>query len=239
MRITRWITALASLLALTFVLPLDVGAQANPRYWLQVRGDDGSVITSGYCRPLNEGLNTEPTIYTTSTLGTTKSIPITINSTNGECEWYSTRGLTYDVMVYVTAGNYKGAVIRLDAFTGVGVAIAGRSHGTTHLVVPFSATGSTSTQTASETVNGGMLIQDVIVETKTAVAGSNFLVGLATYSNTEFCNAVSTGSVGFVDCNPTRFMLHSSGALAIVFHNQNHASAGYIHVYGKSAGNTP
>ncbi len=239
MRTMRWIAALTALLALTLVQPLAAGAQAPVRYWLQVVGDDGTAITSGYCRPLNAGLNTEPTIYTSATLGTAKSIPITINAVSGECEWYQTRGRTYDVLVYVTGGKYKGSVGRLLGFTGVDRAVVSQS-ATLELVVPFPATASASYQTASETFSlGGLLIQDVIVETKTAVAGSTFLVSYAGALDGRLCASVPTDVVGFADCNPTRLMLHAGSALAVTWNNQNHASAGYIHVFGKPVGNMP
>lgn len=241
MRIRGRIAALAALLALTLLVPPpEVGAQANPRYWLQVVGDDGTTVTTGYCRVLNAGLNTEPTIYSESTLTTTRAIPISIGAT-GECDWYQTRGLTYDVIVYVTGGNYKGSVARVDAFTGVARVVVGRSHGTKVLVTPFSGAASVATQTASETFPRGALIREVIVETKTAVAGSTMVVGVATHAIDRLCltSVGATQTVGFTDCAPTQLMLHASAGLALIYSKQGHATAGYIHTYYRSSGNEP
>lgn len=238
MKTGRRIAAFAALLALTLLLPLEAGAQANPRYWLQVVGDDGTVVTSGYCRPLNAGLNTEPTIYTTDSLATAKSIPITINATTGECDWYQTRGRTYDVMVYVTGGNYKGSVVRMDTFTGVGKAVVSRSHGAKVLVTPF-ATSPLGHTTASERIPAGAFVYEVVVETKTAVTGSLFNVGLVSEAWNALCASISTGTVTWQDCLPTRRWVHTAAGLAITYNNQNHASAGYIHTYFKTQGNEP
>ncbi len=239
MRIRQLVAALA-VLALTLVLPLDVGAQGNPRYWLQVVGDDGSVVTSGYCRPVNAGLATEPTVYTTATLGTAKSIPISISATTGECEWYATAGQTYDVLVSVTGGEHKGASTRLLSFTGVGRAVVSKGHADKMLLVPFSASATAATRTSAFTVNPGFLIKDVVVETKTAVAASTILVGL-TGANTIriLCNAIATWTVGSQDCLTTSLLLHAGSALSVTYSTQGHATAGYLYLFGQAAANAP
>ncbi|MBI4060140.1 MAG: hypothetical protein HY403_01790 [Elusimicrobia bacterium] len=233
----RWCAALTTLLALALVLPAAVAAQSNPRYWLQVVGDDDSVITSGYCRPLTAGTNTEPTVYTTATLATAKSVPISINTTTGECEWYQTRGQTYDVMVYVTAGTYRGTQMRVKNFTGVGKAVAPAGGAMKVMVVPFSATASLTTTQASESVPAGALIKDILIETKTPVSASRINVGLLRpgqeYDN--LCARISTATVGFANCSVTTYLTPEN--LTITHNNENHASAGYLYVYYLRGGN--
>lgn len=251
---TRWLFAGLALLVPT--LPL-VGSydligvahaqSASQRFWVQVTGadDPGAPVTNRtLCRVVNSGANTEPTIYTDGQLGTAASNPLTANTTTGECEWYMGSGTTaVDLWVYVQAGPYAGAAVRMSNVRRDNihkVLVSRPMTGMARVTTVTTATGSVNRQALSETLPAGALVRDVVVETVTAVANSTMNVGLVNGgfgADILFCSAASTGAAGFVNCSTTATLVTVNNTGAISYHNQNHASKAYIHMYYYDTGN--
>lgn len=241
----RWLlTPLLVLALMAGVLPFDdIGqaeAQQFQRFQLQIVGDDQpnpTPITSGRCRVLNAGLQTDATIYTTGSLATAATNPLTIDTSNGTCEWFAaTTPTSYDVLIFVTDGPWKGAVVRVDNVTRTGrknVTVS-RSSSMKMLVltIPVGATAATVT---GATIPKGSLVTHTILETTTAVASAVTLVGFdpaAAFGNlSQLCGAAdgTMAVVGFINCAPTALFLTAQGTLA--YSTQAHASAGYAYVY--------
>ena len=217
-------------------------AQGGPRHHFSIIGTDGQPITSGRCRFLTAGTNTNLTIYTNRTLATTTTNPATIDTTSGACEAFLPDATdTIDVIVYVDGGSYKGAVHRADAVsrTSIKKIVVAGSGGTKHLAVAFPA-ASASRQTSTVTLPRGALVTRVVAETTTAVAASTINLSSAdaavTSSDNRLCDAVSTAAVGFAFCSPSQFLVADASA-AFTIHNTSHETGGFFHVYYHLAGN--
>lgn len=265
-RRTRFMAGILTLAFIAFGLSVAPTAEAQAKFWLQVVGDDtsNSPITSAYCRVKTAGAATEPTIYTTAALATAATNPISVNTTSGECEWYlDTSTTSVDVDIYVTAGRYKGAVRRILALTRSSdhrVVVAIPSALKT-LVVPFTGTSSVGTTSATQTLPGGALVKDVMLETVTVVASSTMDVGIAGLDKLAasagpvgggfYCQRHSTATAQTVNCAlpaptianqalPTGNIIPvSAGAAgkAITWTSQGHSGTkGYIYVHYLHAG---
>src|SRR3990167_210072 len=234
--------AFLALVALSGVVDVGVArAQGGAEHQFSITGDDGSVIPSGRCRFLTAGANTNLTLYTTRSLATTKTNPVTIDTTTGVCKAFLPLGTdTIDVIVYVDGGSFKGSDRRADAVSRTSRKNIVVSHSALkHLAVPFSATASTSTTTTTYTLPPGARAQAAIIETTTAVAASGINVNLAGTQG-GLCSDASTAVVGFAACN----LDGSSGNVltanaAVTLHNQNHPSEGLAHIWYVLAANEP
>lgn len=210
-----------------------VAAQSqNQRFWLQAQGDNDAVLTSGRCRILNAGLQTDATIYTDGTLGTAATNPLTLNTTTGQCEFYMSGSVTaVDVEVWITDGTYKGSLSRIYNFgrQSTKKVLFGRGHVMKSITVPMPASASSATVSSGITLPVGALVTHAVVETTTAGTSSTALVGFSPGAINAICSGASTAAIGVVDCNPTKFLV-TSGNNTIAYTSQGHASAGYITV---------
>lgn len=240
MKGTRFWTAILAALLLVAAAPLSAEAQTYVKYWLEIVGDDSpnnTPLTVATCRVLTAGGQLLPTIYTTDALSTAASNPLSPISGTARCEWYGT-ATSYDVVVVVPSGAWKGSVARINGVTRTGQkrVIVTRSSGLKQLVIAFTATASTATTTKSETIPAGARVESAILETTTAVAASTFNVNIAGV-NGSVCSAITTAAVGFASCtldgNASNVV---SAAAAVTVHNQNHASAGFVNIWYRSAG---
>src|SRR3990167_10090474 len=115
----RWLAGLTLSLLIALGLPLAAEAQTSAPFRVQlVQGDDPTraITDRARCRVVNAGLLTEPTIYTTASLGTAASNPLLVSTTSGEVEFFMDGSTTtVDMMCWVSAGPYKGSRARLDA----------------------------------------------------------------------------------------------------------------------------
>lgn len=234
--------AVLALVALSSVV--DVGlafAQGGPKHIFNVVGDNGDPITSGRCRFLTAGTNTNLTLYTTRTLATTKTNPVTVDTTTGTCEAYLPDATdTIDVIVYVDGGSYKGSGVRADAVSRTSRKNLVVSHaGLKRLAVPFSLTASASTTSSTYTLPAGARVTHAIVETTSLVAASTANIALAGIQG-SLCSATSTAAVGFAACNldGNAGTVVSANA-AVTYNTQAHDSAGFAHVFYVLAGNEP
>lgn len=207
-----------------------VAQSQSQRFWLQAQGDNGSSLTSGRCRILNAGLQTDATIYTDGTLGTAATNPLTLNTTTGQCEFYMS-GSAVDVEVWITDGTYKGSLARIYNFgrTSTKNVLFGRGHVMKSITVPMPASASSATVSSGITLPVGAMVTHAVVETTTAGTSSTALVGFSPGAINAICSGASTAAIGVVDCNPTKFLV-TSGNNTIAYTPQGHASAGYITV---------
>lgn len=211
-------------------------------YKLNVMGDNQLPVTNATCRVNTAGANTLFTIYTTQTLATAAANPLAVDTTTGTCSfWIDDSTTAVDIIISVPTGPYKGAHARVDNVTRTGqkTVLLNRSSALKKLSVRFSATASTSTTTATETLPAGARVLAAILETTAAVAASTFNVNVAGVQG-SLCSAVTTAAVGFAACN----MDGNAGSVvtassAITYHNQNHASAGFAHVFYLEPANEP
>lgn len=238
MRLTSRVTAAVLILLTALALvPLSAAhAQDLDRvsYSLGVVGNNGEPITAGRCRVMTAGTNTNATIYSDPGLVTAATNPLTINTTNGSCIWFATGSVTsFDVLVLVDGGSYKGSRLRAQAVTRQGpkrVEVA-RASAERILAVPFSRSISSAATTTTYTIPKGALIKDVLIETTTGIAASTMNVGSGASSplHANLCGAKTTATTGgFVDCAPTSLLMAASTAL--VYNTQDHDVAGYIWV---------
>lgn len=243
MRSLRTLGTLA-LAGVLLLMAVPVSAQTERRFWLAAKGDNGTTITDGFCRVVNAGLNTQPTIYSDRTLATTATNPITLDATSGECSWYLDGATTaVDVIMAVTAGAYKGARIRVDNVRrdNAKTVMVGRSQSEKVAMIALPAAAAGTITATSYTVPAGALIKDAVVEVTTAVAASNLRVGsldVGAYAGSiRLCSSVSTAAVGFVNCAPSALLHAASNAISI--NNDNHAVSGYVYIFYKELGNEP
>jgi hypothetical protein len=107
-----------SVLSLTLLLLLALAAPAHAqggKFWLSAIGDNAEAITNCRVYVLTAGTLTLPTIYTTASLATAASNPLTCDSASGVAEWFSTTATTaFDAIIAVDSGAYKGAYTRVD-----------------------------------------------------------------------------------------------------------------------------
>jgi len=227
----RSLMILVGVLALSLLL-VPVSEAGSNRFWLQLRGDDGSAITTGRCRVVTANLNTEPTIYSEFTLTTTKTNPPTTDS-NGVCDWWMADTVTaVDVIAWVDSGPYFGARIRVENVTPGGVKLVNvpRQHGMKVAVFPFS-TNLSLTDTAA-TIPVGALVIDAVVEkvvgTATGSGGVNVQLKLGTASG--ICSNIGHSSVGPANCNTTDIFV-STHQIVQYSTGAGHTISGYGYVF--------
>jgi len=118
-------------------------AEAADRYFLTVvneQGDTG-VGAVGRCRVLTTGTTTDATVYTTSTLATSVTNPVALGS-DGECSWWGATSTTYDVIVVIDSGTYKGSRVHVAGVTAQTArkVLVTRSSAEKVLMIPYSGT---------------------------------------------------------------------------------------------------
>jgi hypothetical protein len=205
---------------------------APNRFWLQLRGDDDSVITAGRCRILTATLNTEPTIYTDFTLSTAKLNPPTTDS-NGVCDWWMPDTVTaVDVIAYVDSGAYFGSRIRIKNVTPTGTKLVRvpRQHGLKVAMFQFS-TNLSATNTAV-TIPVGALITEAIVEKThaTATGAGGVSVQLQGGGASAICSNIGHASVGPANCAPTDILVDSH-RVAQYLTGAGHTVSGYVYLF--------
>ena len=253
---------LPAVLLLTLALAPPALAQGG-KFWLQAIGDNNEAIVNGRCIVLNAGLVTLPTVYTTASLATAASNPLTMDATSGVCEWFASTTITaFDALGLVDSGPYKGNMVRVDNVTRTGqhTVRVSRFSSLKVLVIPFPSAASATATTDTRTLPAGATVERAVLWTTTAVPGSSLAVGQgADGSEANICTGVApagsppvgavsgTSSVGFTLCPATlaaggilpirQFQTSASGAVRI--HNQNHATAGFALIYYSPGVNEP
>ena len=228
----RWMVGLLALFVLA-AMPVGADAQTGARFWVQVRGDNGLPITDAtLCRVRTAGARTEPSIYTSGTLGTAATNPLTANTTTGEVEWYM-EGTTasVDLDCYVVTGDYRGSKGTLSSLTRSSTHVMSipKAMGHKIFVVPTTTTATSVLQTAAAVLPAGSIVTDAFVEIVTAV-GSASTISFGMGVNTiQFCNAVASDVVVFVNCNPADILVTT--ATALTYTNQAHATKAYGFIY--------
>lgn len=208
----------------------------QPSYAVDVMGDNDLPVTTATCRVNNSGLNTLATIYTSNTLATAAANPLAVDTTTGRCRFFMDNASTtaVNVIISVASGPYKGAHTSTSVTrTGQKMVRLNRSSPVKKLVVPFAATASAATTTSSQTLPAGARVISAVLETTTAPADATatFNVNVATGAG-SICANVPSGVVGFQDCQingPMTAALPTAGA--VTYHNQNHAPAGFVHIF--------
>jgi hypothetical protein len=209
-----WFTALGLLV----VLALGVAAPADAAkyFWLGVVDELGQVVSSGVtCRVLTTNeVGTNATVYTTSSLGTAASNPITANA-QGVCGWWGGDATTsYDVIVY-----HQRGIARLEAVTEADHRVViNRMHPYKQVVFAFSgASAGTEVDTAIDLPEGAMVV-DIVVETITGAPTASIAylnVGLRAIEGGDpsgFCQGclatpqgTSSASPGFFRASGSRY----------------------------------
>ena len=261
---TRWLTlkkwpTLTALLLLSLWLASPAWAQGG-RFWLQAIGDNNEAIVNGRCIVLTAGANTLPTIYTTASLATAASNPLTMGATSGVCEWFAAMATTaFDAILVVDSGAYKGEAVRVDNVTRTGqhTVRVNRSGGLKRLFIPYPSAAASTATTDSRTLPAGAQVTYSVLWTTTAVVGSSLAVGHgADGAEANICSGrapigagtalteSSTGSVGFSWCAASaigvpRQIYTAAASGAIRIHNQSHLTAGFAIISYTPGANEP
>lgn len=237
-----WLIPLLALLVGAF--PLVASAQQQfISFRLDIRGDTDEVIVDGRCRILTAGAQTDATIYTTGTLATAATNPLTIDSSAGTCTWYAPSTTTsFDAIVAVTAGPFKGSVQRVDNVTRAGQkkVVVSRSLGLKAYMVTIPVNATANTISSGITLPAGTMLTHATLETTTAVAASRTLIGFAAGGH-GYVGSICDGSaavVGVIDCELPRALVVVASTIA--YSTQGHGSGGYATIYAlPSALNEP
>ena len=214
----------------------DLGvAEAQARFQVQAVGDNGEALTSGRCRVLNAGLQTDATIYTAGDLGTAATNPLTLDTTLGTCSWFGVSGTdTYDVIMWTTSGPYQGKVVRVDAVTRQSIKRVpfSRAIGMLAYVVAIPASANAATVSSGITLPAGTMLAYATLETVTAgTSGAKTLIGFMPTGHgaiNSICNGTAD-AVATVDCQLTPGIMNNSGVLA--YSTQGHSNGGYGVIY--------
>lgn len=229
--------ALAGLLLVASAFAPEAAAQS--RYFLQAVDDNDTGLGAvARCRVLTDGTKTNATVYTSRTLGTALGNPITTDA-DGQCSWWGATGTTYDVVMVVDSGSFKGGVAHVKSVTASAahkVRIA-RGSALKVLMVPFSGT-TAATVTATQTVPAGALVDRVLIETVVGGAAAAAMhVGNANIGVDGYCAAANvrvSGRFTFCDTtDPTAATehLHGTTAVAVNYTTQGHTASGYLWLF--------
>ena len=242
-RIRGGLFALTLLCALA--LPFGVTpalAQTSAPFRLQlVKSDDPNVpvTDTAFCRVMTAGAQTEPTIYTTGTLATAATNPLTVNTTTGQVEFFMDGATTtVDAICWADTGTHAGTRKRVDAVSRAGakrVVLDNSSPMKTAIFVNSITAGGVAAVSSTATLPVGALIKDALVETVTAVASSTLYVGRSPAAS-NICADVATSAVGFVNCAPTT-LLNTAVLGVLAFSDGGHASKTYTYVHYYETGN--
>ena len=217
-------------------------AESADRYFLSVvneQGDTG-VGAVGRCRVLTTGTTTDATVYTTSTLATSVTNPVALGS-DGECSWWGATSTTYDVIVVIDSGTYKGSRVHVAGVTAQTArkVLVTRSSAEKVLMIPYSGT-TAATVTDTRTFPAGAVATRVIVESQVGGTGTAAMhIGHQEISVAGFCSAVVVQSDDtYYYCAPTaptagnaNGRIHATTAYAVQYTTQGHTASGYIWLY--------
>ena len=217
-------------------------ADAAQRYFLSVvneQGDSG-VGAVGRCRVLTTGTTTDSTIYTTSTLATAATNPLSLGA-DGECSWWGATSTTYDVIVVIDSGTYKGSRVHVPSVTATTArkVLVTRSSAEKVLMIPYSGTASAATETDTRTVPAGAVVTRVVVETQVGAAGAAMHIGHSRIGVAGYCSAISVQTNdSYSYCAATaptmaNGLIHASTAFAVQNTTQGHVSSGYLWLFYK------
>lgn len=242
---TRRMTALLMGVALLAALALPMAAQAqtsSQRFWVQAVDIERNPVTSTgtVLRVYNAGTNTDATIYTDGTLATAAANPVVCSGVTGDCSFYAnSTPASYDVVLYVVQGPYKGVRVRIPGLTrqNTHIAVLSRPQAGTRVLVTSLTGGATQADVATNaTLPVGSLIREVILETQTAVATSVFNAGAPGIGAAGLCGGQSTAVVGFINCSAPNSLIATQAA--ITMNSQGHASKVYLYTYYDESGNS-
>ena len=233
---------LSAILGLVFVLTFAGLSEAQNRFWLNLQGDDGSIITDGNCRVVNVGTLTDTTIFTDATLATSKTNPDPVDSL-GICDWWLADATTsVDVILWVDSGPYFGAKIRVDGVTPTSQkrVVVPRQHGLKVAVFRIMQTAVGTPDAGTDTtidIPTGSLLTEALLEVTTHVSTGSDDAGINIHTTTaqDICHHIAATAAGWNNCSLTDilFAAHRS----VNYNTSGHNVAGYGYIYFLEPGN--